>query len=190
MSWEEYLDLFDIILDGKITHAPYDNPTFVDYVSLNKARTKRWLKRGEVLDDARQIIDQIDQDLQWYLITEPWCGDAAHNNPFIYKLCSLNDKNHLNIILRDTETDWIDNYLTNGGRSIPKLIVRDKNGNDLFTWGPRPKACQELVEELKDNGTNGATSKKLIQEWYNKDNGRSVQRELIELIKDHFGTRS
>ena len=41
MEWNEYVKLFDEILEGKITGAPYDQEDFLKYVSLNKMRQNR-----------------------------------------------------------------------------------------------------------------------------------------------------
>lgn len=190
MNWSEYLEIFDPIIDGEVLNSPYDNPAFIEYTKLNKSRMNRWLKTGQLLPEAKEIISSFSSPQQWNLITEPWCGDAAHSNPFIYLLSKLNPLIELKIILRDDEPEWIEDYLTNGNRSIPKLIVRDEKGNDLWTWGPRPVKCQNLVLENKTNGTDPAEAKKLTQQWYNTDKGQSVQKEILELISDQVGMRS
>ena len=46
----------------------------------------------------------------------------------------------------------MDQHLTNGSRAIPKLIVFDKNDNELFSWGPRPAEAQNLFARLKNAG--------------------------------------
>lgn len=190
MNWSEYLDSFDPIINGEVLDSPYDNAAFIEYTRLNKSRINRWLKTGLLLPEAKEIISSISSPQQWILITEAWCGDAAHSNPFIYLLSKLNPLIELKIILRDDEPEWIENYLTNGNRSIPKLIVRDEKGNDLLTWGPRPAECQDLVVKNKMNGMDPAEAKKITQQWYNADKGQSVQKEILGLITDQVGMRS
>jgi hypothetical protein len=73
-------------------------------------------------------------------------------------------------------------YLTNGTKSIPKLIVRDEAGNDLLTYGPRPKATQQLVNRLKAANVDYETLNTEVQNWYNKDKGVELQKELLQLF--------
>ena len=54
--------------------------------------------------------------------------------------------------MRDNDNSEIESYLTNGSKSIPKLIIRDNDGKDLFVWGPRPFACQQQFDYGKENG--------------------------------------
>lgn len=190
LTWEEYLQIFDPIIEGKVTRPPYDNSAYIEYTVLNKARMNRWLKTGKLLDEANSVIALIDSPQKWFLITEAWCGDAAHSTPFIYMLSQLNSNIELRLIIRDEEPDWINKYPTDGNRSIPKLIVRDKNDKDLFTWGARPAACEAQIIKMNSDGVEKAEAKKITQQWYNNDKGHSAQREILELISRHIGTRS
>lgn len=184
MKFENYIQQFHEILNGNFEEEIYHNPAYLEYVKLNNSRQNRWLKKGELLDSVIQTVAKIEQPQNWTIITEPWCGDAAHNIPFIHRLSTFNKNIKLDYVLRDQPPFLIDQYLTNGGKSIPKLIVQDADGNDLFTWGPRPKAAQELMINLKDIGAPGNDIKIALQQWYNKDKGVSVQKELGVLIKD------
>lgn len=183
MTIEVYEQQFQDILSGENSSYPYDSDDYVNYVKMNQARIKRWNKTGKLLPEATESIKNIKQPMNWVLITEPWCGDAAHSHAFIDKLARLNSNIELTIQNRDAANSEIDQYLTNGGKSIPKLIVRDAEGNDLFSWGPRPKEAQALAMRLKVNESMSADEKKrALQSWYNKDKGRSIQEELVELI--------
>ena len=178
----EYRKFFDDILEGREVNVPYNNQSYVDYVKLNKSRTHRWDKKGILTEELSSAIKEIDEPQNWVLITEPWCGDAANSVPLIEKMAELNPNVNLTIQLRDSGSE-IDNYLTNGAKSIPKLIVRDEVGNDLFTWGPRPKEAQELV--IKQKGLDLSADEKYanVLKWYLKDKGQSIQSELMELLR-------
>ena len=78
----------------------------------------------------------------------------------------------------------MDRFLTNGGRSIPKLIALDENSNVLYTWGPRPQEAQELYDEWRfsENKVPYKEFQIELQKWYNKDGGASLQMELLDLI--------
>jgi hypothetical protein len=181
-TWEKYLDKFEEVLAQETPLPPYDNPVYLDYFKLNRSRQRRWLKTGVINPELTKVIKAIDQKQTWYLITEPWCGDAAHNVPFIYKMTELNPNITLKIVWRDTEPFMIDDYLTNGGKAVPKLIIRDENEKDLHVWGPRPEECQVLFQQLKDENADFDKQKIELQKWYNADKGVSIQREFFELL--------
>ena len=185
MKWDEYLKLFEEILKGDKNEAPYDSEAFLNYVQLNESRQKRWLKKGELDKELVDLLQSIDKPLNWILITEPWCGDAAHIVPFIYKLSEVSDSINFKIELRDNGEDLIDNYLTNGGKSIPILVVRDENNQDLFVWGPRPKDAQAIHLTNRNDDSKTAEEKKMeLQAWYNKNKGVDIQNELLEQFKN------
>ena len=97
-------------------------------------------------------------------------------------MSEINPKITLKIVLRDTPPFMIDNYLTNGGKAVPKLVTRDKNEKDLHTWGPRPQKCQTLYEEIKVKYADFEQQKIELQNWYNKDKGESIQKEFLEML--------
>ncbi len=178
-----YNKLFDDIIEGEINTAPYDNPEYINYVKLNKSRSKRWDKRGDLTEELKKVVGNIQEEQTWIMISEPWCGDAAHSAPMIQKISAINDKITLEIQLRDSNSE-IEKYLTNGGKAVPKLIVRDKAGKDIFTWGPRPKGAQELVLAQKNREDLTTVEKYTnILQWYIKDDGISIQEEIVKSIK-------
>jgi hypothetical protein len=128
-------------------------------------------------------LNKIEDPQLWMVITENWCGDSAQNLPYIAAIASLNNKIHLSIILRDSNIDIIDNYLTNGTRSIPKLVSYDEDGNELFQWGARPKTAQDLVIELKTQGFEKKYFLEKLHSWYAKNGGADIENEFLALIK-------
>ncbi|WP_234369151.1 thioredoxin family protein [Brumimicrobium mesophilum] len=183
INFKEYLARFDDILAHETPPPPYNDSAYLDYLKLNRSRQKRWLKTASIRSDLRTIIERIDTKQTWYLITEPWCGDAAHNNPFIFLMSELNPNITLKIVLRDAPPFMIDGYLTNGGKAIPKLIIRDSSEKDLHVWGPRPVNCQLLFNKLKEEEADFERQKVELQNWYNIDKGVSLQDEFIHFMK-------
>jgi len=182
MDFQSYLDIFGRILNNTVPQAPYDNAAYLDYTKLNWSRMNRWLKKGELSEQLMDAVKKISQPQQWTVITEPWCGDAAHSIPFIQLAAQQNPLISVVYELRDSEPFRINEYLTKGSKSIPKLIIRDAEGNDLATWGPRPVECQKLFDQLKTDEADFETQKIALQNWYNADKGQSVQQELGDLI--------
>ncbi|MBC9912986.1 thioredoxin family protein [Chitinophaga varians] len=182
MNFTDYLQLFENILQDAEPKAPYNNPDYLNYTKLNWSRQQRWLKTGVITDAVTAAVKEITAPQQWVIITEPWCGDAAHIVPFLTKIAALNPLITIEIQLRDTPPFLIEQYLTNGTRSIPKLIIRDNDGNDMAVWGPRPAACQVLYNRLKAEKADFERTKIELQQWYNEDKGQSLQAELLEAL--------
>lgn len=182
MTFQTYTALFEQILHDSNPQAPYDNKDYFDYVKLNWSRMNRWLKKGQLLPAVEEKIKQISEPQNWILITEPWCGDAAHSVPFIQMMAELNPLIHLDLELRDAEPNRIQHYLTNGGKAIPKLVVQNAAGEDLAVWGPRPVECQELFHEMQQKQAPFEEVKTRLQNWYNEHNGVEIQEEIIALL--------
>lgn len=180
MNFQEYLSYFEAVLNNPEQYPTYADPEYYNYTKMNWSRNNRWLKRFEVGEELKQKISAITSAQTWILITEPWCGDAAHSVPQIARIAELNPNITLDIQLRDAEPFLIDQYLTNGGKSIPKLIVRDADGRDVFVWGPRPDALQDLFFQMKEEGKAFEEIKEVIQKWYNEDKGAELQKEFLK----------
>lgn len=121
----------------------------------------------------------------WLVITEAWCGDAAQNIPVIAKIAEINSNIELKFILRGENLVVMDTYLTNGGRSIPKLICLDSQTlEELGTWGPRPVIAQKrFMKDKTDPDVSHEEMVKNNQLWYLQDKTLSIQNEFLELIK-------
>ena len=182
LTWEEYIQRFEDILSGTFTNEIYAKEAYRDYVKMNFSRMNRWLKNIEIDADLKNKLSSIGETQDWYLITEPWCGDAAHSVPLIYLMSQLNDNINLHLVLRDDNHDFIDQYLTNGGRSIPKLVARSAEGEDVFVWGPRPKDLAVIHAKLKSENADFDKINKTLQTWYNHNKGVDIQQEFNEIL--------
>ncbi len=183
-SYEEYLALMDQVVAEKSTTGPNQSPELAEYTRLNQFRMHRLDKTVKLDMDLQQWAYQIAIPQTWYVLTEAWCGDAAQILPVIAKVAALNPHITLTMLLRDEHPEIMNAYLTHGGKSIPKLIALDEEGTELFTWGPRPQALQEIVLDYKKSPTVPYTEfLEEAQRWYNTDKTASVQRELLGRIK-------
>lgn len=186
-TYPEYLALMDQVVAEKQTTGPQQSPELAEYTRLNQYRMHRLDKTVHLGLDLQQVAFQVDTPQTWYVLTEAWCGDAAQNLPVIAKVAQLNPHITLTMLLRDEHPEIMEAYLTDGGKSIPKLIAVSEDGTEVFTWGPRPQALQELVWAYKANPDR--TYEEFLEEvqrWYNADKTESVQRELTELLKGVF----
>lgn len=185
-SYPEYEALIDQLLaENKTTGADHD-PKMVQYTQMNQVRMTRIARTTALLPEVQEALTQLTRSLQWIVLTEAWCGDAAQNVPVLFKIAEASqNKISLKLLLRDENLDLMDQYLTNGTRSIPKLICFDATtGQELGTWGPRPAAAQELYHAFKANPAG--TKKELIQNvqlWYARDKTYSMQHEMAQLLR-------
>ena len=179
MTPTEYIATFELEHPGYSSY-----PTnYQHYIPLNKSRFTRSLKQGVITQELTEVIRAINEKQDWVIITEPWCGDAAQIVPYLFKIAALNPLINVLVQLRDSHSE-IDSYLSDGKMSIPKLIVRNKEGADRFVWGPRPQKLEAIYLELKNKNENIADMKTILQKWYNDDKGKEIQEEIMELIKD------
>ncbi|HET8572460.1 MAG TPA: thioredoxin family protein [Edaphocola sp.] len=181
MNFPAYCQYFKSIADQPLSaqQAPYDQPDYLNYVQLNWSRMNRWLKNGRLSEALVNRVKGIRSAQSWLVITEPWCGDAAHSVPFIELLSKVNPLISIRYELRDSEPFSINQYLTNGSKSIPKLVVRNSANTDLFAWGPRPVACQKIYTDLLTRNADQDEIKIALQKWYNEDKGQTLQEELL-----------
>jgi len=178
MTPTEYIATFEL------EHPVYSSYPihYQQYIPLNKSRFSRSLKQGVITKELTEVIRSIHEKQDWIIITEPWCGDAAQIVPYLFKMAALNPLINVSVQLRDSNSE-IDSYLSHGKMSIPKLIVRNQEGADLFIWGPRPQELETIYLELKNKNENLDDMKTILQKWYNVDKGKEIQEEIIELIK-------
>jgi hypothetical protein len=186
-TYLEYKNLVKHLLaEGKST-GPNQSEALTNYSLLNDKRMKRLDKTIKLTETTQLEIAKVTQPQTWLVITEGWCGDAAQNLPVIDKMASLNSNIELKLVLRDENLALMDLFLTNGGRSIPKLIILDKDVNVMNTWGPRPKVATKMVADYKaEHGALDAAFKQDLQVWYNKDKGQSTQNDFVEMIQNSF----
>jgi hypothetical protein len=182
-SFSEYVRLLDDLLaDGKTTGFTQSD-AMLNYAKLNRQRMKRLEKTVELDEPVKNAARSVGRKMIWLIITEGWCGDAAQIIPVIEKIASQSQNVVTRYVLRDENPALIDQFLTNGARSIPKLIVLDAVTLEvLASWGPRPVAAQETYEELRSSGEAKPLIMENLQRWYNNDAARSIQLEFEELI--------
>jgi hypothetical protein len=188
ISYSTYLKLTEELLSQGKTTGPNHGADYVHYTNLNLHRMKRLDKTVEINTELKTLITQIKTPQTWLVISEAWCGDAAQNVPLLQKMADLSENIDLKIILRDENLEVMDLYLTNGGRSIPKLIaLKNENLNELYSWGPRPATIQTVMNELKAaNVTEISEIVEKIQIAYNHDKAQSIQNEMVEILTNYL----
>jgi len=184
MSFEQFYQLTEYLVKNEGTTGSDKSSAMVNYTKLNFSRMKRILKTTPISDDVLNTVECLSDKLTWLVLVESWCGDAAQNLPVFAKIAEANPNINLRILLRDDNLDVMNQYLTNGGISIPKLIALDENLNELGTWGPRPKFLQDWMYKNKANPKMEMSElKEKFQIWYTKDKGKTLQKEMVLLMR-------
>lgn len=184
MSYNEYRTLVsDLIEEGKST-GHTQNDDMLNYSKLSESRMKRWDKTFKMSANDKEFLESQSKSITFLVVSEGWCGDAAHALPILNKITEEAPKIDLKIVLRDDNDELIQEFLTNGSKSIPKLIALDDNQNVLFTWGARSKEATKLVNAYKEkHGELTPEFKEDLQKWYNKDKGQSTVKDIKELLQ-------
>lgn len=186
MTYENYRQLIDELLAQNRATGDYTSDTvdIIHYTKMNVQRMNRWDKTAQIGEPLAQALQQVQQKWIWLVLTEGWCGDAAQNIPAIVKMASLNPHITLRFLLRDENPEVMDAYLTEGGRSIPKLICLEADSlEELGTWGPRPAAVQAMMRAYKENPTESFQAfAERLHKWYADDKTQTLQAEFLALV--------
>lgn len=184
-SFDAYMALTtQLVAEGRTT-GPNQSADYVHYTELNLKRMQRLVKTTEIQPELAALVQGLPGPQTWVVLTEPWCGDAAQNVPVIALAAALNPEIDLRLVLRDDNLDLMDQHLTNGGRSIPKLIILDPRTDAVLgTWGPRPQGAQDMVMAYKHLEVKPPYSEFVVevQKWYTQDKTLSCQHELATLL--------
>jgi hypothetical protein len=113
------------------------------------------------------------------VIAEDWCGDASSTVPLLAKLAHVVPGLEVRIILRDKNPEVMDQYLTNGSRSIPIVIALDEQFREVGYWGPRPRDLQAWVMEHRLKVPKAELYPQ-VRQWYARDRGETTLREVLE----------
>ena len=185
-SYLEFVEFTEKLVEEKRTTGANQSEAYLDYTRMCLQRMNRWNKTAKVSAKMVSLIESIREPQIWLLITEAWCGDGAQSIPYLAKLAELNSKIKLRIIMRDEYPEIMDAYLTNGARSIPKLIAFTGDLKvELFTWGPKPLYLMNRHKEYKHDskGLSYAGFLEEIHLWYAKNKNHDLESELFPLIQ-------
>ncbi|MCF6129275.1 thioredoxin family protein [Flavobacterium sp. AS60] len=183
-SYTDYRSRIQSLLkEGKST-GNEQSEALTHYSELNETRMNRLEKTITIATENVQKLQSCQKEYIWLVISEGWCGDAAQILPVVYKMTQLSDKIDLKIVFRDENEALMNLFLTNGTKSIPKLIVLDKNTLEVLgDFGPRPNGATQLILDYKkQHGLIDEKAKTDLQLWYLHDKGVSTQKEIMELM--------
>jgi len=183
-TYSQYRDFIQQLVENHSTSGNEKTEERINFTLLNDRRMKRLEKTIMVSDNIQEKLSQFKTNATWLVVVETWCADGAQVLPVINKMAELNKGIDLKIVLRDENETLMDQFLTNGARSIPKLIMIDNQTQEVIgTYGPRPSTVVKIVEDFKQHhGKITPEFKEDLQRWYNKDKGQTIMEDLMNLL--------
>ena len=156
MTYTQYI----VRAQERLTQSTPETDTHFEHRKLNLQRMRRIEQTFKPSQEIISAMASITEAQTWSIITEDWCGDSSQTLTAMCLIGSLNPLVTVEIFDRDENPELMEQYLTNGAKAIPKLVVRNAGGQDLWVWGPRPApAHNPLLAPKKRRNTlqRGAT---------------------------------
>jgi thioredoxin family protein len=184
-SYLKYRQAVTDLLNKGLSTGQEQSEELMHYTALNEVRMNRLDKTLAVSEDNIQKLLSLRKKYIWLVLSEGWCGDAAQLLPVFNKMAAISKHIELKIALRDQNEKLMKLFLTNGAKSIPKIIILDKKTSEVLgSWGPRPIGAAQMIKSYKQQyGVIDETAKTELQLWYLHDKGRSTQNELVILMQ-------
>ena len=181
ISYEQYLKDTEQKVSELKDSTSQEDQDFYNYYNLGVTRMNRLNKTYKPQEDLLDVLHQKNFEGKILIIAEGWCGDASMIIPVISHF--FEGKNEVKITYRD-QNDLIDQFLTNGGKSIPIAVILDKNNQVLGHWGPRPNGGTELLNQYKANPEEYTKEQfhNDLQVYYSRNKGKDIIEEILEMI--------
>lgn len=187
ITYGEYMAKFNAAVAENRTSGTNQSEAMLAYTKLNLTRMKRLNKTAVPGEALVAAVRELPFETTWVVLTEFWCGDAAQNIPLIAKTAEVAGSVHLKFLFRDENLRYTEQYLTNGTRSIPKLVVyRNDSGEQIAAWGPRPAAVQQMVTDYKNSVDAKPTFDLFAAEvhaWYTANKNKDLESELLAIFR-------
>lgn len=183
INYLEYRKIIDDLVAQNKTSGENQSEAMLNYTKQNVQRMNRLDKHLKLDAELLLKLENINRKMIWLVLTEAWCGDAAQLIPLFNKMAESSQNIELKQIWRDENPEIMNQYLTDGSKSIPKLICLDAETLDeIGTWGPRPKPAQEMVLENKIIKEPYESFSKKLHLWYGRDRTKTTQAEWLEVL--------
>lgn len=191
MNYAEYRQIIDQLMsEGKTTGAD-QSQGMLDYTALNIKRMDRGDKTVKISEESVDFLKDIPTE-NWLVITEAWCGDASQIVPTLAKIEAATSNINMRMIWRDENLEIMDAFLTNGTRSIPKLIRLNEDFTEVLgEWGPRPEAMHQMVLDWKEKQDMTKTEMyQKVHGAYAKDRGKETVREIMSALESTYSAQA
>jgi hypothetical protein len=163
-------------------------------VRMNLIKMERLDKAARITASTRFFIVGYKKELIWLVLSHPESEDAAQVLPILNKIATLSSVIKFKIAppeINEKEPD----LAKISDASYPKLLIIDPDDlRILATWGPYSAELMAVLA-LRDEALKAYDSPQekaqaahswatKIQRWYAKDKTYSIQKELLEILKN------
>jgi hypothetical protein len=182
-AWDRALPI-DQYLEDLLGTVPHEEDPYAQYLVINQQRVKRLTQRLHLEPETEMAALNAKPGTKWLILNEHWCGDGAQIVP-VQAAIALASKGRIEarVLFRDQNLELMDQFLTNGGRSIPKTIQLDSEFRVTTSWGSRPAEAQELVMCFKADPERAHLYSEELHKWYAVDRQQAIQSELRMLLR-------
>ncbi len=183
LTYSQYKKLVSKLLTENKTTGKDTPPEYLHFTGLNIQRSERIEKTIDLEPELINILQSLAEPWYWLVITEGWCGDSSQILPVLAKMADASPTIELCILLRDENPEIMDAYLTDGTRSIPKLICLKQDFTELGNWGPRPQPAQNMLHaHINNKQETKVEFQRKLHTWYAMDKSKTLQHEFLKLI--------
>jgi thioredoxin-like negative regulator of GroEL len=183
VEYNAYMDAFEKAVEVNSVLPEAEQIPKFQYYTLNLQRARRIYKTYKLTDDIVAALKALEKPVHWLIITEPWCGDSSQILSVLQRIAEESaGKLQLHLLYRDQNLELIDQFLTNGSRSIPKLVQLNDRFELTGEWGARPAEAQALVNNLKAEGMAHDEFIVHLHKWYAEDKAQALSKEMAELL--------
>lgn len=186
MTTLEYMQSMERWVEAGSHSGPNRSEKWAEYTALNLVRYRRVSKTYQMGEEMKLFLESgFCSGQHWTFVTESWCGDAVQSGPLVARWAEAAGA-QLNWVLRDGDHAIIEDFLTDGGRSIPKWIVSDPEGRILATWGPRPSTAAGMVKAFRSRPEPKPLYSEFaaeVQLWYARNRGQEIENEALIMLR-------
>lgn len=179
LTFEQYMEY----AEKKATETTETPDPNLEYYQLGLQRMNRTLKTYKISAEMLEQLKNKNFDGKILIISEPWCGDASATVPAVARFFEAAGV-EVRVFLRDSDNSLIQQFLTDGSESIPKVLIINNDDTVRNTWGPRPAFGLGLLKKFKENPEvyPRETFYNDLQVYYAKNRGADAIQEIVELI--------
>ncbi len=125
-----------------------DPEVYIEDLDHHKNGFENIYNQFQVPNDDVFFTSIANQNLRAIIIAEVWCGHCMLNIPIFLKIAKQTGM-PVKFLPRDENLELMDQYLTNGNRTIPIFIFIDESGNEVAKWGPMAPNTRRFVDHYK-----------------------------------------
>jgi hypothetical protein len=183
MDYAAYRAKIDDLFSQNLVTGLEQRPDLLNYTKMNIQRMNRWDKHFTPSPEMTEAMAKITKPQTWIMITEGWCGDSAQIIPAVIKIAGQNPLITTKLFFRDEHPEIMNQFLTDGKRSIPIIAALDDQNRVLWRWGARPVEGQQIIDDAKRTGEDMHLAKEKLQLWYARNKQEALMKEFTALAE-------